>query len=100
MANGNGDGNGKMSGASWVVAECLAMLAGFGLYAILHHEQALVLVIVTAVVGVLNNERGARSGSKVPEQIGTPGPGQTGETKTETTSTTKTEAPATPPVTP
>ena len=93
--NGNGNNNGKMSGNSALTLEVLIALVIFGIAAIIWIPQmasTVITIVVTALVGVLNNLTGTKAGSKMPEQAGGPQPGQSSQTKT--TSETLTQAPA------
>ena len=86
---------GKMSGNSYLTVEVLAGLVIFGIAAIIWVPQmasTVITIIVTALVGVLNNLTGVKAGGALPQQAGSPQPGQSSQTKT--TSEVSTQAPA------
>ena len=93
--NGNGNTNGSMSANSALSLEVLIGIVIFGVAAVIWVPQmapTVITIILTALVSVLNNLTGVKSGSTMPEQAGGPQPGQASQT--ETTSKTTTQAPA------
>jgi len=77
-----------MKGSSWVILECLIILAGIGIASFFIEPKYGygVLAVLTAVISVLNHQMGSVAGGKLPEQIGAPKPGQTSQTDTHTES--------------
>jgi hypothetical protein len=88
--------NGKMSGNSWVILQCLAILTVFGVLSFFRMpEYGLgVGLIIGAVIAMLNNAAGVKSGGKLPEQVGSPQAGQ--DSQTQITSTVSTQSPPAP----
>ena len=82
------NGNGKMSANSWIIVESLAALVAFGVLAFFYEPKYAfgVGVIVSALISVLNNATGSKSGAKMPEQAGEPKPGQASVTEIHTES--------------
>jgi hypothetical protein len=80
--------NGKMSANSAVVLECLIGVVAFGILSFFYEPKYAMGVglVIGALIGVLNNASGVKSGSTLPEQVGAPKPGQTSETDTHTKS--------------
>src|ERR1035441_8587977 len=78
--------NGKMSANSAVVLECLIGVVAFGILSFFYEPKYAMGVglVIGALIGVLNNASGVKSGSTLPEQVGAPKPGQTSETDTHT----------------
>ena len=78
--------NGKMSGASWIVLECLIALVVFGAFSFFVKPayEFGVGLIIGALISTLNNAAGVKSGSSMPEQPGDPKPGQTSQSETNT----------------
>jgi regulator of protease activity HflC (stomatin/prohibitin superfamily) len=83
------NGNGNMKASSWVVLECLIILAVLGgaCFFVTPKYEAGVSIVLGAVIAVLNHQMGSVAGGKLPEQIGSPQPGQTSQTDTHTQST-------------
>lgn len=67
-----------MKSDSWIVVECLVILALMGLASFFIEPRYAfgVGVVMTAVVSVLNNVLGTKSGGKMPEQSTDARPGQ------------------------
>jgi hypothetical protein len=86
----------EMKSDSWVVLECLVILALFGGASFLWEPKyAFGLgVAMTAVVSALNNAMGTKSGAKMPQQSTDAKPGQTSDTTSKIT--TIPDPPATP----
>lgn len=83
--------NNQMKGSSWVILECLIILTAFGIASFFIEPKYGygVLAVLTAVIAVLNQAIGAKSGSTMPQQASDPKQGQS--TQTTSTSTTKTD---------
>jgi type II secretory pathway pseudopilin PulG len=79
--------NGKMSGNSYLTLEVLVALVIVGIVAIICVPQlapTVTTIVLTALVGMLNNLTGVKSGGKMPEQAGDAKPGQSSQTTVAT----------------
>ena len=74
----------RMSANSLIVLECLIVLTAFGILSFFQEPKygMGVGLIIAALIGLLNNAAGVKSGSKMPEQAGEPKPGQTSQVET------------------
>jgi hypothetical protein len=88
--------NGKMSGKSWVVLECLIGLTVIGIICIFREPKYAVgvLLVANTLANIAVNIVGVQSGKGLPDQATDARPGQTSTTQTETSTV------PVPPVTP
>jgi hypothetical protein len=86
-----------MKSSSWVILECLVVLAILGVLSFFTEPKYGIGVgmVLTAIIAVLNNTVGTVSGGKMPEQAGDAKPGQSSTVKIESTvSAPNTDAPS------
>jgi hypothetical protein len=77
----------KMKGSSWVILECIIVLTVLGIasFFVKPHYELGVGMIIAAIIGVLNQIAGVKSGSSMPDQATDRKPGQTSELEIKTT---------------
>ena len=92
--NGNGNTNGSISANSALSLEVLVAIVIFGVASIIWvpKNPTAITIVLTALIGILQNLTGTKAGGKMPEQAGGPQPGQSSQT--EITSKVSTQAPA------
>ena len=94
------NGNSSISANSALTLEVLAAIVVFGIASFIWvpKNPVTISIIITALVGVLQNLIGIKAGGKLPEQVGGPQAGQSAQTETTTTVSTQTPpTPSTPP---
>lgn len=91
-----------MTSNSWIAIECLAILAlmGFASFFFEPKYSFGVGVVLTAVVSILNNALGAKTGGKMPEQSTDARPGQSSQSDVKKVTTPDPPAPAVTPAVP
>ena len=84
--NGNGSSTNQMSGNSWLTLQVLIAIVIFGLASFLWvpKNPTVITIIITALVGIIQNLTGVKAGGKMPEQAGDAKPGQSSQTTVAT----------------
>jgi hypothetical protein len=84
--NSNGNSTNQMSGNSWLTLQVLIAIVIFGLASFLWvpKNPTVITIIITALVGIIQNLTGVKAGGKMPEQAGDARPGQSPQTTVAT----------------